>query len=67
MAKQSHGGWRRNDAEQLVRYLLGEALLRLDLVVLLCCHTDATGRRPRQRLHLFDGLHRHALRKHLEQ
>lgn len=51
-----------------VSNLLGEALLGLDLVVLLCRHPGDAGRGgPRQRLHLLDGLHGNALGKHLEE
>lgn len=53
-----------------VSNLLGEALLSLDLVVLLRRHPgDAgrRGRRPWQRLHLLDGFHGDALGKHPEE
>lgn len=48
--------------------LLGEALLGLDLVVLLRRHSGDVGRRcPWQCLHLLDGFHGNALGKHLEE
>lgn len=51
-----------------VSNLLGEALLGLDLVVLLCRHPgDAAASRPWQCLHLFDGFHGNTLGKHLEE
>lgn len=51
-----------------VSNLLGEALLGLDLVVLLGRHPGDAGRaRPRQRLHLLDGLHGNDLGEHLEE
>lgn len=51
-----------------VSNLLREALLGLDLVVLLCGHPRDSGRgRPGQGLHLLDGFHRNALGQHLEE
>lgn len=48
-----------------VPHLLGEALLGLNLVVLLCRHpADVGWGRPWQRLHLLDGFHGDALGKH---
>lgn len=48
--------------------LLGEALLSLDLVVLLRGHPhDGGGGGPWQRLHLLDGFHGDALGQHLEE
>lgn len=58
----------RGSYTSCVSDLLGEALLGLDLVVLLCRHPGDAGRgRPRQRLHLLDGFHGNALGKHLEE
>lgn len=48
-------------------YLLGEALLGLDLVMLLHLHSASAGGRWRQFLHLLNGLHGDALRKHSEE
>lgn len=48
--------------------LLGEALLGLNLVMLLCRHpADAGWGCPRQRLHLLDGFHGDTLGKHAEE
>ena len=48
--------------------LLGEALLGLNLIVLLRRHSGDVGRRcPWQCLHLLDGFQGNALGKHLEE
>lgn len=50
-----------------VPHLLGEALLGLNLIVLLCRHPADGWGRPWQRLHLLDGFHGDALGKHPEE